>query len=330
MTKTSGPKRATSWDVARLSGFSRSTVNEILNGRGERFPEATRARVHQAVDELAYAPSPAGRGLVTGRGSTVVVLVPAGTLPPLFQDSIVELQAVLSSRGFHVLVQFGISDSDAIVTDLRMLAPVAIVNFNVLAPGAAEQLRRTGVVVVPDSGESELDEFDVHVGSMLVQTLVERVGRRRLLFARPADAVDYPSGMGRFRGALQAAAELRLDPPTLVEVPLDVATAARILEPVLSHDKPTSIACQVDVVALAVLAACRELGLEVPSEVAIMGVDATPESQLWSPRLTTFRIDQGEVGRGLGANLISAIDGDEAGAHAAGFPQLRVVEGDTA
>ncbi len=258
------------------------------------------------------------------------MLVPAGTLPPAFQDSIVELQAVVSARGFHVLVQFGVADMDTIVSDLRKLAPVAIVNYNVLAPDAAAQLRQTGAVVVPDSGASEVDEFDAYVGATLVRALVERAGRRRLLFARPDGAPDYSSGMGRFRGASRAAQELGLSHPELVEIPLEPGAAAEVLEPVLEKRPPVAIACQVDVVALAVLAACRQLKVSVPEQAAIIGVDATPEGQLWFPRLTTLRIDQADVGRGLGANLLGAIDRVEPGPSAAGFPQLRLVEGDTA
>ena len=54
-------------------------------------------------------------------------------------------------------------------------------------------------------------------------------------------------------------------------------------------DRPTAIFALSDSVALGVYAACRELGLRIPDDVAVVGFDDQPVSRLLDPPLTSVR-----------------------------------------
>src|SRR3954452_11800191 len=60
-------------DVARLAGVSVATASKALNGRDQVAP-ATRQRVINAADRLAFSPNPLARGLLAGRTGTVGLL----------------------------------------------------------------------------------------------------------------------------------------------------------------------------------------------------------------------------------------------------------------
>jgi LacI family transcriptional regulator len=54
-------------------------------------------------------------------------------------------------------------------------------------------------------------------------------------------------------------------------------------------ERPTAIFALSDSVALGVYAACRELGLRIPQDVAVVGFDDQPVSRLLDPPLTSVR-----------------------------------------
>ena len=54
-------------------------------------------------------------------------------------------------------------------------------------------------------------------------------------------------------------------------------------------ERPTAIFALSDSVALGVYAACRELGLRIPDDVAVVGFDDQPVSRLLDPPLTSVR-----------------------------------------
>src|ERR1700760_1049028 len=90
MDTTTG-RPATAADVAAHAGVSRATVSHILNGREARFPQVTRDRVRASAATLDYRPSPAGRSLVTGRGDTIVFLMPNTTMEENIQAAVERL-----------------------------------------------------------------------------------------------------------------------------------------------------------------------------------------------------------------------------------------------
>jgi len=68
---------ATLVEVAKRAGVSLTTASKAINGKN-RVSEETRARVMAAAQELSFTPNPIARGLITGRSSTVGVIVAAG------------------------------------------------------------------------------------------------------------------------------------------------------------------------------------------------------------------------------------------------------------
>jgi DNA-binding LacI/PurR family transcriptional regulator len=74
-----------------------------------------------------------------------------------------------------------------------------------------------------------------------------------------------------------------------------------------------------DQMALGVLRALREAGLDVPRDVSIVGFDDIPEAEFFSPPLTTVRQDFAALGRNSIGVLLDQIE--DGGSH----PPPRVV-----
>lgn len=314
-TERAGFKRATSTDVAAHAGVSRSTVSQILNG-DDRFPEATRARVAAAAAALDYRPSRAGRALVTGLSDIVVVVVPNATFGPHLQDSVDRITSASAGAGLSVVVRFGGIEDASTLESVLDLRPAAVVDFGVFTDAQRERLHATGTRIVPRRPpirtDADGDPFDIHIGRLQVGEL-SRTGDRRLIYAALADTRLDPFGPPRLEGIEREARERRLAPPTTVRVPLDAVGARSALRDALDDapNSPVGVCCYNDDVAIAVLAVARELGLRVPEDVAVVGVDNTAIGQLVSPRLTTIAVDQRALMDSLVHELAALRDRDE-------------------
>ena len=74
----------------------------------------------------------------------------------------------------------------------------------------------------------------------------------------------------------------------------------------------SALICHNDLIAVGVLQACKELDLEVPHDLAVVGYDDVPIASLVSPQLTTCRIPTHDLGERAMCLLLDQI---EDGAH---------------
>jgi DNA-binding LacI/PurR family transcriptional regulator len=85
-----------------------------------------------------------------------------------------------------------------------------------------------------------------------------------------------------------------------------------------------------DQMALGLLRAFREAGVDVPGQVSVAGFDDIPEAEFFSPPLTTVRQDFAEVGRRSIAVLLDQIDGRQVDTPRVVVPAELVVRASTA
>ena len=295
-TRSSEPRRPTGWDVAQLSGLSRSTVSQILNGNHLRFSPETRDRVTEAAAALNYRPSRAGRALVTGRSDIIVLAAPNVTFGRHLQDAIDQIARTSAADGMSVVVRYTGNDPAATLTTVLDLRPAAVIDLGVFDEAALAAIRATGTRILPSVSSSRAGDPNRVIGRMQAEEVL-RVPARRLVYAMLSDEREDPLGPIRAKGVADAARAAGVPEPLLVRVPLRLDGARAALEPILhGADRiPVGVCCYSDEVAIAVLAVARELDLRVPDQVAVVGADYTDVGQLVVPRLTTIRIEFAET-----------------------------------
>ncbi len=288
---------ATSVDVARLAGVSRSTVSHILNGQAGRFSAETVERVRDAVARLGYVPSAAGRSLVLGRSDLVVLAVPNTTLTNV-QDIIEAIASDLDDLGYSVVVHF---DRGGAPTDnltrlqhvVETLRPAGLVDLGSLPPADLDTLERQGCPVLSARGQyvQGVDEGNAAIARRQAEHLIER-GYAALAFALLVDRRDDPFGRMRATVLADVCAENGLAPPSVISVPLDPAGAqTAVCELLRTRGRPVGVACSNDEVALATTFAAIALRAAVPGDVGVVGVGGSSVGQLVSPRLSTVAFD---------------------------------------
>lgn len=319
----------TSSDVARLAGVSRTTVSSILNGDAARFPEATRERVRYAAAQLKYQPSPAGRTLVRGRSDTIVVALPNSTFGSNLQDALDALATSAEALGGNVVVRFASTKPGSTVSAIRALRPLAVANFGALSAADCQALEDYGTIVVPAVRDPAVTISDGGIGKFQADVLLKG-GKRNLWFGALRDTRSDPFGDVRFAALRAYCFQRKIPEPRRIDVPMTVAGAVESLERVVQTGEEAGIACFNDEVALALLAAARQLRVKVPDEVAVIGVDGIPAGQFWSPQLTSIRIDMRSLVQGLMAELQDRLSGSTTAAIESAPLHYSLIKGGTA
>jgi DNA-binding LacI/PurR family transcriptional regulator len=314
----------TSADVARHAGVSRSTVSQILNGHGHRFPASTRDRVQAAASELGYQPSAAGRALVRGASDIVVVLIPDMTVGPALQDFLNGLADDLARHGLTLLLRLASASPESTERMITGLRPAAVMSMLSLPPRLRECIEGLGVRLVEPGPPGDRD-VNVEIGRAQALHLIER-GYRRLAYAHLLDERQDTFGDQREQGVARACERHGLPRPRVVRLAPSVTEATAQLR---ALEAGTAVACYNDDVAAALLGGCRELGLRVPRDIALAGTGDTPIARLSVPAITTFGYALGPAVSEASREILDALS---AGGHLPAFRpgfEIRLVQGGT-
>ena len=278
---------ATSQDVADRAGVSRSTVSQILNGRGEHFAAETRARVHQAVAELGYEPSAAGRTLAKGSSDIVIALIPDTTFGGNLQDIYGALTGELSRRGLTLLLRLATHTATALDRLLIGMKPRAVLSLTPFSDEDRRLLERRGVEAI-DPGSSSRRDANAEIGALQARHLIDR-GYRRLAYAHLHDARTDPFGGPRERAFVAECHTNGVDAPQILELGINAEDATAALDQL--GEPGFAVGCYNDDVATALLHAASLRQWRVPHDLALIGMDHTPLSRLTTPPLTTMGYD---------------------------------------
>lgn len=189
------------------------------------------------------------------------------------------------------------------------------VQFRLQGP-QVEQVTRSGKPVVLVGGPSDelpvvrLD--DVAIARRAVQHLID-LGHHDIahLGGSVTAPDDFTIRADRVRGYSEAMADAGLEMQATVRASaFELGEATRAATSLLSApDRPTAVFAVVDDVAFGVLAAARELGLSVPRDLSVIGIDDHDGAA--EAGLTTMRQLPAEVGRAAAARLLGRTDEDD-------------------
>ena len=339
--------------LADRLGVSRTTASNAFN-RPDQLNPALRERVLALAAELGYAgPDPAGRALRSGRAGAIGVMFTEG-LSYAFEDpaAIATLGGVASEaeRAATSLVLLPASFSSAGGPSADAVRAAIVDAFFIISlpedhPGVLAALERNVPVVIADTPQMPSVPFvgiDDRGGARSAAAHLTELGHTQIgviAFRLRADdhegMVDaerrHRSGYRVTRERLEGYAEAlegEWDAVPMYETfPNSRAAGARAAHALLALEpRPTALLAMSDELALGALDVARELELDVPAELSVVGYDDIPAAA--AAGLTTVRQPLVEKGRAAGRMLLEALDGGTPADVA--LPTDLVVRGSTA
>nr|WP_300142753.1 LacI family DNA-binding transcriptional regulator [Propionicimonas sp.] len=297
--------RPTIYDVAREAGVSKSLVSLVLNG-SDLVSDAKREAVQSAIAKLGYRPSRAAANLAADRTSTVGMVIDDFS-NPWFVEVLQGVRTAMAPRGFHVAIRENHRMGDRLVNAIDGFLNTQV-DAVLIAAEPGHDFGPLGVPTVIEGTRLHTVEGADHVSSDqvlgvgLVLRHLQSLGHRR---------IGHVSGVG---GAAARRREAYQEVMASIGEPSRCAGErnetneeggyAGTVELLRRHPEITAVFAANDTMALGARAALREVGREVPDDVALVGYD---NSQLARSRfldLTTVDNRSFDVGLACGEALL--------------------------
>ncbi|MCU1632598.1 MAG: LacI family transcriptional regulator [Micrococcaceae bacterium] len=293
-------------DVAASLGVSTATVSRALRGL-PGVAEETRARVTATANKLGYVPSSSASGLASGRTMAMGVLVPV--IDRWYFSAVLEgVDRQLRAAGYDLIV-FSLGGDgvnrdrvfhrsilrkriDALLvmcmhlTEEERTAVQELEYPNIVIGGAVEGVRHVGI----DDARAARDAVEYLIG----------LGHTEIAHMRGGGSFDIDFEVPRLRE--QAFRQTMADHGLPVREDWSAfgdfrfstsrSSALKLLADPLH--RPTAVFCSSDEMAFGVLKAAAELGIAVPGQLSVIGID---DHEFAEPMgLTTIRQDPADQG----------------------------------
>lgn len=311
-----GSTRPTSRDVAQAAGVSQAAVSLVLGDKWRgRVSETTAERVREAARELGYRPNLAARNLRLGHTRTVLLVVPALTTE-FYAGVYTGAARIAAEHGFGVVL-YPSPEGIGPARDPFHSAQAALdgVLASSMAADALTAIRgdQLPLVMLDSDPQGSLGaatvNLDIADGARQVADHLLGLGHRHFLHL----AADIPSWTFAVR-ARELAERVATVPNTdvrTIHAPISIEGAQQATTAALTGPgpHPTALVCDDDKLAAGAYKAIRRLGLRIPDDLSVTGLDDLALATAIDPELTTVRLDAELFGeRGMQA-LLAVLDG---------------------
>ncbi len=324
--------RATLLQVAERAGVSLASTSRALHGTGAS--PAMVERVRAAAAELGYSADAIGRSLRLKRTSQVAFAV-ADIGNPVYVEMMRAIHEVLAPHGYRVVVM-STGDTATSTTDLVRSLNSGFVDGMIVSPLRTDdrlirEIQQAPVPVVvigrtlQDRGISSVSTDSAGGIGTAVRHL-RALGRRRVGFLN--GPLDTTPGAARQRG-FDAATKTTAFESVDQEIAGDFTVTAGLeaARELLARGAVDALVAANDLLAIGAIRAVRELGLSVPADVAVTGMDDTELGRVFQPSLTSVSLGSTERGRAAARIMLQlADDPDHAAQQVAVGPELMVRE----
>ncbi len=295
--------RPTIRDVARQAGVSHQTVSRVINGSEDVLPE-TRAHVEAAIEQMGYRPSAIARSMARGQTHTLACISP--NLTDYTFASVIEGAETEARQHGYFLLSSSAADPEAfraLVDELVGHRRVdGLIVINPYADRRYEYIPRDFPLVFVgarshDEGINSVSLDDEKVAYEATRHLLAMGHTQIALVTGPMEedcSQDRAEGYAR---AMQEAG-VEVDPTMIIEGDWSATSGQDALLSFAEQGRvPSAIFAQNDRMAMGVMHAARDMGIDVPTQLAVIGVDDMPLASYFDPPLTTMRQDMPRIGQ---------------------------------
>ena len=311
---------ASSAEVARLAGVSRTTVSFVLNNTpGKVIPEDTRKRVIEAARALDYQPDVNARrvakatrrtvGLVIGHSgsaySDAYILRLLEGIAPVLNKARCRLVMVPVRRNLPIdpamALHYGLDG--VLVTNLRHAEPD-------LGALALTKVPLVAIGVVADGSICQID-IDNHRAACQATAHLLEFGHRDLgmIIHAPLAYAAARTRLAGFREAL-AGAGITVPDSWIQVADFTEESGYRCMQYLLSQARsPTAVFAGNDAIAWGAMQAIQDANLHIPGDISLVGFDDDFPSRFLDPPLTSVTVPAASLGERAARMLLDLMSG---------------------
>jgi len=301
-------KSVTIKDVAQRAGVAQSTVSLVINKK--HTSERTKRKVLKAIRELDYHPTRLARGLATQRTGNIGFIVSDthfSRAEPFYTRVFLGTEFEARQHNYYVLLTTVREEFDPNESVPRFLVEKNVdgvilagkVNDSLIFHIEKGDLPMVLIDYLPKNSKIASVLIDnVHGAYEAVCHLI-KLGHKRIGFI--GGSIDHPSIINRLEGYKHALREFNLsidkkwiiDDEPYTSVDDGYRATKKLLE---STPLPTAIFASNDTMAIGSIKALKEVDVNVPKDISVVGFDDIEEAYRTEPPLTTMRVSKEEMG----------------------------------
>lgn len=303
-------------DVAKTAQVSVGTASNVLN-HPHLVSASTRKRVEEAISQLGFVPSDAGRRLRAGN-SRLVGLIVLDIANPFFTQSARGIENRLASDNCYPMICSSDGDANKERKLIQQLASQQVRGVIMVPSDKAMEnvrlLQRRKIPVVfmdypSASAEISSVSVDDETGAATAITYLLGLGHRQVGFINGPKNIRQ--ARARHRGVIEARNKVatKVDIFEILADHFDATSGAHAArELIRNHPDITAVFCASDQLAIGAMRTIRQLHLSIPNDISVVGFDdIAVASELITP-LTTIRQPMNELGNAAANLLLSNTD----------------------
>ncbi|GJI54577.1 LacI family DNA-binding transcriptional regulator [Lactiplantibacillus plantarum] len=293
-------------DIARIANVSRSAVSLALNGK-DGVSEETRAKIFKVIDEYNYKPLRKNKksGHQELANVNLLAIKSSGLISnnyrslPFFDSLISSLSERISSSGGTL--QINTIDAATLKQSLKDL-PISSGSTGTIV--LATDLTESQVRLI----QSELDNvvfidtyyhnikadfvtMDNYQGAFDAGMFMLEKGYKKIGYVASDKLVsNFKMRRQGFKDALETQ-NLEISNQNFYTVsPTELNPRGLNIHQIIDQNAPEAIFCEDDYIATRLIKGCLNAGINIPTDLGIMGFDDIYEGTLLTPELTTVHV----------------------------------------
>jgi len=311
-------------EIATMADVSISTVSRVINQNNTKVAsKEVQDRIWKIVRETGYVPNLSARNLksthtqeqnnTSNKTMACIFARSSDTMnDPFFSQIARAIEREAFKQGYIMKYSFSgydINDANTfrIITDNQVDGVAVLGRFDINLLNFIKKHYKYVVYTGLNTLNTQFDQVicDGYEASIYAVNYLYKLGHTEIGY------IGEKNKEARYQGYCDALTQLNLPVKKENIISTKLSTEGGyhgVKESVKKDTNITAFFCANDVTAIGAMKALKELGLRVPSDISIIGIDDIDTAQYISPMLTTMHVPLEELGRMTAKTLIDRLE----------------------
>tara|TARA_R110002049_G_scaffold202922_1_gene373424 strand:- start:4653 stop:5684 length:1032 start_codon:yes stop_codon:yes gene_type:complete len=317
-------KKVTILDVAKKLGVATSTISRALQDH-HSISQKTKKLVKKTVEEMKYSPNNVAASLRRGKGNTIGVIIPKVN-SNFMSNCIFGIESITYPSGYSLIICQSNESLEKEVDNIRALINSQV--SGILMSFSNETDNSNHLKIITDKNiplvlfdrvdnSSDIDciiNDDYQISKNVIDHLTEKGYKNIAFICGPTNLSVYKDRLNGFKNGLNSN-NLKIQKQWVFEGIKTKDEAHSITLNLFNNnnnnnERPDAIFCTGDTLALGAITALKEININIPDEVGVVGYSNDTFSNIISPSLTSIEQFPQEIGSNAARILIDIIESE--------------------
>ncbi|MFW5885883.1 MAG: LacI family DNA-binding transcriptional regulator [Halanaerobium sp.] len=314
------------YKIADEAGVSKSTVSRVINNKAG-VKDSTREKVAKVIKDLNYKPNSSAKGLASKKTNTIGLVI-SDITDPFFAMFVKGAERKAMEANYNMML----ANSHWVVEEelkcIQMFEEGRVDGILMISGGSEARLdnylnnlasHNLQIVVVDRKIENDkiprLNSDNLDAGYQATKYLID-LGHKKIAHIKGEDVASSDASRDRVKGYKKALKEAGIEEQIIYPGYFAREEAYKATEKLLEkYPEVTAIFYSSDMMAIGGLKAIKNMGLQIPQDISIIGIDGIEMAALMDPPITTMAQPAFEMGYQGMEKLIKKLEGQAEDSH---------------